>query len=265
MSFNVADPVGATGIQADLASFAAMGCHGLSVITAIAIGDTARVEDAQAIDADWVSDQARAVLEDMAVAAFKIGYLGGIENVPVIAEIVSDYPDIPLVLDPFSSRMPDLGSDGEDLLVAVRELLVPQTTVLLLSAVELARLAETWREPSSRDMLTSDAMHLIDLGCEYVFVTGTPDSVQKVANSLFNESGQVRHDSWARQPGAFSGAGSTLSATVAAMLANGLDVPEAVLEAQEFIVAALAHASRMGMGKLIPDRLFWAREPDDLA
>jgi hydroxymethylpyrimidine/phosphomethylpyrimidine kinase len=265
MSFNVADPVGATGIQADLASFAAMGCHGLSVITAIAIGDTAQVEDAQTIDADWVSDQARAVLEDMAVAAFKVGYLGGVENVSVIAEIVSDYPDIPLVLDPFSSRMPDLGSDGEDLLVAVRELLVPQTTMLLLSAVELAHLAETWREPSSRDMLASDAMHLIDLGCEFVFVTGTPDGVQKVANSLFNESGRVRHDSWARQPGAFSGAGSTLSAIVAAMLANGLDVPEAVLEAQEFIVAALAHASRMGMGKLIPDRLFWAREPDDLA
>jgi hydroxymethylpyrimidine/phosphomethylpyrimidine kinase len=265
MSFNVADPVGATGIQADLASFAAMGCHGLSVITALAIGDTARVEDAQTIEADWVSDQARVMLEDMPVSAFKVGYLGGIENVSVIAEIVSDYPDIALVLDPFSSRMPDLGSDGEDLLVAVRELLVPQTTVLLLSAVELSRLAETWREPSGRDMLADDAMHLVDLGCEYVFVTNAPDDMQKVANSLFNESGRVRHDSWARQPGAFSGAGSTLSATIAAMLANGLDVPEAVLEAQEFIVAALAHAGRMGMGKLIPDRLFWARDTDEMA
>jgi hydroxymethylpyrimidine/phosphomethylpyrimidine kinase len=161
--------------------------------------------------------------------------------------------------------MPDLGSDGEDLLVAVRELLVPQTTLLLLSAVELSRLAETWREPSSRDMLADDAMHLVDLGCEYVLVTNAPDEVQKVANSLFNESGRVRHDSWARQPGAFSGAGSTLSATIAAMLANGLDVPEAVLEAQEFIVAALAHAGRMGMGKLIPDRLFWARDTDEMA
>lgn len=265
MSFNVADPVGATGIQADLASFAAMGCHGLSVITALAVGDTARIEDTQTIDADWVADQARVMLEDMPVTAFKVGYLGGIENVSVIAEIVSDYPDIPLVLDPFSSRMPDLVGEGEDLLLAVRELLVPQTTLLLLSVVELALLAETWREPTERDMLKEDAMHLVDLGCEFVFVTGVPDDVQNVANSLFDESGRVRHDSWTRQPGAFSGAGSTLSATVAAMLANGLDVPEAVLEAQEFIVAALAHAGRMGMGKLIPDRLFWAREPDDLA
>lgn len=265
MSFNVADPVGATGIQADLASFAAMGCHGLSVITALAVGDTARIEDTQTIDADWVSDQARVMLEDMPVTAFKVGYLGGIENVSVIAEIVSDYPDIPLVLDPFSSRMPDLVGEGEDLLLAVRELLVPQTTLLLLSVVELGLLAETWREPTERDMLKEDAMHLVDLGCEYVFVTGAPDDLQNVANSLFDESGRVRHDSWTRQPGAYSGAGSTLSATVAAMLANGLDVPEAVLEAQEFIVAALAHAGRMGMGKLIPDRLFWAREPDDLA
>ena len=164
MSFNVADPVGATGIQADLASFAAMGCHGLSVITAIAVGDTARIEDAQTIDADWVSDQARVILEDMAVRAFKVGYLGGVENVSVIAEIVSDYPDIPLVLDPFSSRMPDLGADGDDdLLLALRELLVPQTTLLLLSAVELGRLAETWREPANRDTLSEDVMHLIDL------------------------------------------------------------------------------------------------------
>lgn len=265
MSFNVADPVGATGVQADLASFAAMGCHGLSVITAMAVGDTARIEDTQNMEADWVADQARVMLEDMPVTAFKVGYLGSIENVSVIAEIVSDYPDIPLVLDPFSSRMPDLVGEGEDLLVAVRELLVPQTTLLLLSAVELALLAETWRDPTERDMLNDDAMHLVDLGCEYVFVTGAPDDVHHVANSLFNETGRVRHDRWARQPGVFSGAGSTLSATVAAMLANGLDVPEAVLEAQEFIVAALAHAGRMGMGKLIPDRLFWAREPDDLA
>ncbi|MGR9815161.1 bifunctional hydroxymethylpyrimidine kinase/phosphomethylpyrimidine kinase, partial [Escherichia coli] len=91
-----ADPVGATGVQADLATFAAMGCHGLSVVTALLIGDTARVEDVQVVDVDWVADQARVILEDMAVAAFKVGALGSIENISVIAEIVSDYPDVPL-------------------------------------------------------------------------------------------------------------------------------------------------------------------------
>jgi hydroxymethylpyrimidine/phosphomethylpyrimidine kinase len=262
LTFGVTDPVGAIGIQADLASYAAMGCHGLSVITAILIGDTTRIEDMQVIDADWVADQARVVLEDMPVAAFKVGAIGSIENVSVIAEIVSDYPDIPLILDPFISAMPDQGLDSEDLLVAMRELLIPQTTLLLASTVELARLAETWREPSTNDTMAVDAMRIIEMGCEYLFVTGTPSDVHDVANILFDESGVVRQDNWQRISGSFSGAGATLSATIAAMLANGLDVPEAVFEAQEFTVAAIANAQRLGMGKLVPDRYFWAREPD---
>lgn len=262
LTFGVTDPVGAIGIQADLASFAAMGCHGLSVVTSILIGDTTRIEDMQVIDADWVADQARVVLEDMPVAAFKVGAVGSIENVSVIAEIVSDYPDIPLIFDPFISSMPDQGLESEDLLVAIRELLIPQTTLLLASSVELSRLAETWREPSTEDTLSVDAMRIIEMGCEYMFVTGTPTDVHDVANTLFDESGVVRQDNWQRISGSFSGAGATLSATIAAMLANGLDVPEAVFEAQEFTIASIANAQRLGMGKLVPDRYFWAREQE---
>jgi hydroxymethylpyrimidine/phosphomethylpyrimidine kinase len=263
LTFGAADPVGAIGIQADLASFAAMGCHGLSVVTSLLIGDTAQIEDTQAVEADWVADQARVVLEDMAVGAFKVGAIGSIENVSAIAEIVSDYPDVPLILDPFISALPDAGPEGEDLLVAIRELLIPQTTVLICSTVELTRIAETWREPMTEDMLAADAMRLIEMGCEFVFVTGTPTDVHDVANTLFDETGMVRQDNWQRVAGSFSGAGSTLSATIAALLANGLDVPEAAVEAQEFTVAALANAQRLGMGKLVPDRYFWAREAED--
>lgn len=264
LTFGPTDPVGAVGIQADLASFAAMGCHGLSVITSLFIGDTARVEDIQVIDSDWVADQARVLLEDMPVAAFKVGAVGSVENVSAIAEIVSDYPDIPLIFDPFLSSLPEQGPDGDDMLMATRELLIPQTTLLILSAGELSRLAETWREPSEEDMLTVDVMRLIDMGCEYVFVTGTPSELTDVANTLFDENGAVRHDNWQRISGSYSGAGSTLSATVAALLANGLDIPEAVFEAQEFTIASIANAQRLGMGKLIPDRYFWARESDEV-
>jgi hydroxymethylpyrimidine/phosphomethylpyrimidine kinase len=262
LSFGAADPVGANGIQADLAAFAGMGCHGLSVITGILISDTTGVEDQQAIDPDWVSDQARVILEDMPVAAFKVSYVGSIENVTVIAEIVSDYPDLPLILDPFMSGLPDQGPDDEELVIAIRELLIPQTTLLLLSAVELNTLAETWREPVSEDMLAIDATRLIEMGCEYVFVTGTQSGVAEISNTLFDSSGVVRQDHWPRISGSYCGSGATLSATITAMLANGLDVPEAVLEAQEFTVASIAHAQRVGMGKLVPDRYFWAREPD---
>lgn len=262
LSFGATDPVGAGGIQADLATFAGMGCHGLSVITGLLISDTTGVEDQQVIDADWVSDQARVILEDMPVTAFKVGYVGSVENVSVIAEIVSDYPDLPLIFDPFKSGMPEQGPDDDELLIAIRELLIPQTTLLLLSAVELNTLAETWREPTIEDMLAFDATRLIESGCEYVFVTGTQTAAAEVGNTLFDQSGVIRQDRWPRVSGSFIGAGSTLSAAMAAMLANGLDVPEAVLEAQEFTVASIAHAQRIGMGKLLPDRYFWAREPD---
>ena len=261
LTFGATDPVGAIGIQADLACFAGMGCHGLSVVTALMIGDTARIEDIEVTEADLVADQARVVLEDMPVAAFKIGAVGSVEIVSVIAEIVSDYPDVPLVLDPFITAMPEDTQEGDDLLMAIRELLVPQTTVMLLSVVELARLAETWREPSTEDTMAIDAMRLIEHGCEFLFVTGTPAGMHQVANTLYSETGVVRHDIWPRLPGAFTGAGSTLSATIAALLANGLDAPEAVFEAQEFTNAALSGAQRLGMGKLVPDRYFWAREP----
>lgn len=261
LTVGVADPVGAIGIQADLAAFAAMGCHGVSVITALSIGDTTGSEDIQAVEPDWVADQARLLLEDMPVAAFKVGYLGSIETISVIAEIVSDYPDIPLVLDPFATTLPNQEID-EEVLLAMRELLVPQTTLLQVSTDELSRLAETWREASDAAMLEADAMQLIEFGCEFVFVTGTPGDAHDVTNVLYGSEGMLRTDSWQRKVGPFIGAGNTLSATIAAMLANGLDVPEAVLEAEEYTNAALTHAQRLGMGKLVPDRYFWAREPE---
>ncbi len=261
LTFGLTDPVGAIGIQADLASFAGMGCHGLSVVTGLSIGDTTGIEEVQLIDPDWVADQARILLEDMPVAGFKIGFLGSIETIAAIAEIVSDYPDVPLVLDPFSTALPDQDPD-EEMLLAMRELLVPQSTLLILSVDELSLLAETWREPSAKNMLEADALHMIQCGCEFLFVTGTPGDAHDVTNTLFNAEGVVRNDSWARQPGPFVGAGNTLSAGIVAMLANGLDVPEAVLEAEEFTIATLSNAQRLGMGKLIPDRYFWAREPE---
>ncbi len=96
------------------------------------------------------------------------------------------------------------------MLTAIHELLIPQATVLLLSAVELARLAESWREASTEDTMAVDAMHLIEMGCEYVFVTGTRGEPHKVVNTLFNENGVVRQDAWPRISGSFAGAGSHL-------------------------------------------------------
>ena len=160
LSFGSTDPLGAIGIQADLASFAAMGCHGLSVITAILVADTTEITEIVPLDAELVIDQARTILEDVLVASFKISTLGSVENVSAIAEILSDYPEIPLVFDPFSSAIPDQGEESEEQFLAAYELIIPQTTVLVVSAVDIARLAENWRdeddESNAADTLIND-------------------------------------------------------------------------------------------------------------
>jgi hydroxymethylpyrimidine/phosphomethylpyrimidine kinase len=262
LTFGAVDPVGAAGVTADLAVFSALGCQGLAVTTALLIGDSARIEDLQETDPDWVSDQARVLLEDAQVSSFKIGALQNMEHASAIAEIVSDYPDAPLVLDPFSSRLPEAGEDADELLTIVRQLLVPQASVLMLSQVELGHLAETWREGDGGDEATveENVRYLIDLGCEFVLVTGTPagnghgDAVR--ANTLYGADGMVRHDAWQHLPGPFLGAGGTLSAAIAAYLARGADTPTAVALAQDYTQGALAHAQRYGMGKLVPNRNF---------
>lgn len=265
LTFGAADPSGAIGAHADMATFAAMGCHGLPVLTSILVSDTSQVDENHPIEADLVSDQARTILEDMQVVACKVGLVGSVENVTVIAEIASDYPELHLVLAPFNSSIPTPNTEEEDLLLAICELLIPQTTLLLISTVELSRLSETWKEHGIHDEsddIAADVMALIESGCEFVLVTGMQGKDNAIANVLFNSEGIVRTDEWQRIPGSHIGASSTLSAAIAAMLANGLEVPEAVMEAQEFTFASIRHAQRLGMGKLVPDRYFWAKEAE---
>ncbi len=259
LTFGVADPVGAVGVHADLAVFAALGCSGLAATTALLIGDSARVEDQQHVDPDWVADQARVVLEDVEVQAFKIGALDNMEHMSAIAEVVSDYPDAALILDPFGSQLPPLGEeeDPEEHLTIVRQLLVPQATLLMLSYVELTHMAETWRDLGNGETMADDAQHLIDLGCEFVLVTGTPATAPgQRANTLYSAEGVLRHEPWQHLSGPFVGAGGTLSAAIAAYLARGASVVEAVELAEQYTYQALAHAQRYGMVRFVPNRFF---------
>src|SRR5438309_5465066 len=173
LAFAASDPSGGAGIQADILTLASMGCHPLSVLTAITVQDTMGVEGVQALDAEWVADQARCLLEDMPVDAFKIGVLGSVENIAAIAEILADYPDVPLVLDPVlaSGRGDELASD--EMLHALRELLLPQTTILTPNSLEARRLADTEDDDPS---LSTCAQRLIEIGSEFVLITGTHEA-----------------------------------------------------------------------------------------
>ena len=261
LTFAASDPSGGAGLQADVLTLASMGCHPLSVLTAITVQDTMGVEGVQALDAEWVADQARCLLEDMPVDAFKIGVLGSVENIAAIAEILSDYPDVPLILDPVlaSGRGDELSS--EEMTHALRELLLPQTTVLTPNSMEARRLAES--EDDEEPTLIVCAERLLAMGAEFVLVTGTHEQTPDVVNTLYGRGGIVRSDAWPRLPGSYHGSGCTLAAAIAATLANGLDVPEAVREAQEYTWNTLKKAYRPGMGQFLPDRLFWAREVAD--
>lgn len=257
--FAASDPTSGAGIQADLLTLASLGCHPLTAITALTVQDTFGVDSVHATDPDLLERQARTLLEDMTISAFKIGFLGSTENVVRVAEIVSDYPDIPLIFDPvLSSGRGDALSD-EEMVSAMRELLLPQTTVLTPNAPEARRLAE---EDDDEGEPAADlcARRLIDLGCQYVLITGTHENTPQVINTLFGEPGALRRDRWERLPGSYHGSGCTLASAIAACLANGNSIEEAVRDAQEYTWNTLANGFRAGMGQFIPDRMFWARQ-----
>ena len=257
------DPTGGAGLQADVLTLAALGCHPLSVVTAVTVQDTVGVDDYLPLDTEWVIDQARSVLEDMHVAAIKIGMIGSVEAVAGIAEVLADYHDIPLVLDPVlaSGRGDPLAN--EELADALRDLLLPQTTVLTPNSLEARRLAEDADAEGDDPGLPECARRLIDLGAEYVLITGAHEQGVQVVNTLYNTRGVVHRLNWDRLPGSYHGSGCTLAAALAGLLALGQDVAEAAREAQEYTWQTLKHAWRPGMGQFIPDRLYWTRDEDE--
>lgn len=258
LTFAASDPSGGAGIQADLMAISSLGCHPLSVITALTVQDSIGIKGVMPIAPDWVEDQARTILEDIPAAVFKIGLTGSVENITVIARILSDYPDVPLVFDPVlaSGRGDELAS--ANMLSAIQELLLPRTTVLTPNSLEARRLAITPDEQSSgRDLpLDECARRLTGAGCEYVLLTGTHEETPRVVNDLYYRGGLIRSDTWERLPGSYHGSGCTLASSVAACLARGLPVSDAVREAQTYTWQALAAGFRPGNGQFIPDRFF---------
>lgn len=260
LTFAATDPSGGAGLQADILTLASLGCHPLSVVTGITVQDSAGVEDFMPVEADWVADQARMILEDMPVAAFKVGVIGSVDNVAAIAEIAADYPDIPLVLDPVLASGGGDEFATDELIGAMRELLIPHTMIITPNSIEARRLVDDEDEEPSLDEC---ARRIRALGCEYVLITGTHENTAQVINTLYNRGGKVRSDSWQRLPGSYHGSGCTLASAIAAMLATGMEMADAVREAQEYTWQTLKAGFRPGMGQFIPDRLFWARDESD--
>ncbi|OYT98308.1 MAG: hydroxymethylpyrimidine/phosphomethylpyrimidine kinase [Burkholderiales bacterium PBB1] len=267
MSFNASDATGAGGVSGDVATIAAMGAHALPVITSILLRDTAEVFDHHPIEPDVVAEQARNVLEDITIAAWKVGFLGSAEAVGAVAEILSDYPDVPLV-----AYMPSLSWLEEDqqqaYADAFRELVLPQTEVLVGSHQTLTDfLLPDWdadRPASPRELAVAAAEH----GANFVLVTSVlvtsgKSADQHLDNVLASPQGALTGEKFERFDASFIAAGDTLSAALAALLASGSELHNAVGESLAFLDQALDAGFRPGMGNVVPDRFFWALAPGE--
>jgi len=266
MSFNANDPSGAGGLAGDIATIAAMGAHALPVVTGVLMRDTAEVFDHHPLEEEAVIEQARTILEDVTVAAWKVGFLGSAESVAAVAEILSDYSDIPLV-----AYMPDLSWLDEDqlqpYLEAWRELILPATEVLVGNHKTLTDfLLPDWdneRPASPRELAVAAG----ERGTRSVLVTGVmlpaKGKEQYIDNVLATPQGAVTGEKFTMFETSFVGAGETLSAALAALLAAGSELHAAVGEALAFLDQSLDTGFRPGMGNVVPDRFFWALPPPE--
>ena len=262
MVFNASDPSGAGGLAADVTTIASVGAHALPIVTGAYARDTAEIFDHFSFDDEAVTEQARAVLEDIPVEVIKIGFVGSPENLSAVAGIASDYADTPLI-----AYMPDLSWWNEiqiDLyLDAFKELILPQTTILIGNHSTLWRWllpdCSTQNPPSAQEI--ASAAH--EFGVPYTLVTGIPLPDQFIDNVLASPQAVLASEKFERFEAMFIGAGDTLSAAFAALLASGDDLVESFTEALSYLDRCLEGGSRPGMGHVVPDRLFWAQPEDE--
>ncbi|ARU06815.1 hypothetical protein CCO03_11745 [Comamonas serinivorans] len=259
--FNHNDPSGAGGLAADVLAAGSAGVHVLPIVTAVLVRDTASTRELHNLPADVIEEQVRAVLEDMPVKVAKLGFGGSAEGLATLAEVLADYPDCVLL-----THLPDLSwwdsGEIERYLDALRELVLPQSSVLVGNRDSLQRwLLPDWpnSSPCSPRELAAAAA---ESGCPFVLVTGVVDG-DDIVNTLASPNSVILQASFERIDSAFLGAGDTLSASLAALLALGAsDLAEAAQEALTYLDRSLAAGFKPGMGRAVADRLFWANDDE---
>lgn len=251
MSFSNHDPSGSAGIQADIETTASLGCHNTPIITALCAKDTQEIKDIIPVDSSVLIEQARAILEDMPVRAVKIGFLGSVENAEAVHSILRDYPDIPVVLTPVTNMCNNELLNAPAIINAIQTLLLPLTTVATPDLVESHDLAQ------QADNIDACAQEILETGCEYVLISGTRRTHEHYENSLYSSQGLMKHYTHERLKLFSHGCGATLATSIAAYIAHGIRLMDAIEQGQKFTWQALADSRRLGMGMRIPNRFYW--------
>lgn len=234
------DPSGGAGLAADIQAVTALGAHPAPVVAALTVQDTRNAYAVQTLDAAFVAAQARTVLEDLPVAAIKLGLLGSAAIGQAVAALLAEYPAIPVVCDPVLVAAGGAQLAEDDLLAVYQQVLLPRTTLLTPNALESRRLAPDCADPETR------AAHLLAAGARYVLLKGGDENTPRVHNTLYGPQGLRHALDWERLPGQHHGSGCTLAAACAALLAQGRDIIQAVSEAQAYTWQTLQHGWRLG-------------------
>ena len=247
------DPSGGAGLAADTASLLSQGCDCCPVVTTLTVQDSRGLRALNPVDAGLVEQQARVVLADLPVAAFKIGVIGSVDNARAIARVLADHPHLPVVLDPVLRAG---GEDGGSLAAAgmaevLRTTLLPLTSVLTPNADEAA-----WLAPALPDAI-SRAEYLLGCGSDAVLLTGGDQPGRQVVNTLYRADGRHQVDEWPRLPGRYHGSGCTMASALAGLLARRVPMADAARQAQAYAWRALQRASASGRGQQLPDRMYW--------
>ena len=244
------DPSGGAGIAADLQAITAAGAHPAPVITALTVQDTVNASRVEPATPELVVAQMEAVLQDIPVAAIKLGLLATAPIAAAVAEVLARHPGIPVVMDPVLVAAGGARLAEEALVDVMLQRLCPLTTLLTPNAHEIRRLA-----PGAGDM-AARAAALRHAGCAYVLAKGGDEADaggNEVLNTLYGPGG-ARLFRWPRLAGSFHGSGCTLASACAARIARGDTVEDAVANAQALTHGWLEQAFQPGRGQLVPLR-----------
>lgn len=242
------DPSGGAGIQADIESIANAGCHAATVITSLTTQNTSKVVDVLPQDPESFRKQISLILEDMDIAACKIGMIGSIELIDIIHSELSEI-NVPIVLDPIMSSATGQAFADEKICKKMIASLLPLTTIITPNSIEAKALTQ------SND-LTTAANKLLDYGTNSVLITGSHEETDDVTNSFYTKSDSSIDYHWERLPDTFHGSGCTLSSRIAALLALGSNLKMAVELAQGYTWNTLKYGMKLGRGQAQPDRFF---------
>jgi hydroxymethylpyrimidine/phosphomethylpyrimidine kinase len=248
------DPTGGAGLQADIEAVGSMGGHALPVATAITAQDTHDVKSCTPVSVMSIIEQARVVLDDIKVDAFKVGLVGSVEAIGAIHTILKDYEDVPVVIDPICASGAGTALADDEQIDAMVSLLLPLATVVTPNTIE-ARLLTP-----EADSLNAAAQQLLSYGCKFVLLTGTHDSSPDIEHRLFADRRLVQSFHCERLAGSYHGSGCTLSSAIAALLGHGLEPVAAVGKAITYTLGTLKNATAIGAGQLIPNRFYRARQ-----